>query len=391
MLKYIFKQWQRKPLGVVLIIVGYIIGILVLSIGLSSIEMTKNDLGDMYSGNPDDYSIVRVNTLKNTNIDSDKIISFFNDLSATAEVQILNFNKVKVAKQNVNYDYPLVPIIFNKPSQWHIPIIQGRYFYKDEASLSSHKIIIGKEIAAKLSIVAGKDKVTINNEVYDVIGISGREYKETQWDNYIYMPLNALPESLKVDFISRVTENKNGANTLNLSFLIRKNKSYIENMLNEKVDLTFPQSESFISYTNLDKVSRSSIDNTVFLTITASAVILIITIINVVNLSLFWILDRRKQLAIMMSIGATGRRICKEVIMEMLLMSIISSLIAVVIQKVLFIIFKNYLITNGVYFDVSWTNLIISIVVGAICGLISSVFPVIATLKVNPSEALHFQ
>lgn len=391
MFKYIFKQWRKKPLGIILIMLGYTIGILVLSIGLSSVEGTKNNLNDMYSGNPDNYSFVRIVTTDSVNCSYSDISDFLTNLSSKAEVQIINFGKGTVIKENNNHEYSLIPVIFNNAPEWNIPIINGRYFEEDEAKGNLHKVIIGKEIARKLSIDVGKDKININNEKYDVVGISGRIYKETQWDNIIYIPIKALPQNIKLSFINMITVDKSGSRYLDLSLLIRKNKQSIENFLLNGINSKFASSHPLIRYINLNKMDRSSLRNAIIFTVVASGVILLITLINVINLSLFWILDRRKQIAIMMSTGATNKFICKRVIVEMVLMAIISSIIAVVVQKILWCIFGKNLINNEMYFDISWVNLIGSILVATICGLISSIFPVLSTLKMNPAEALRFE
>lgn len=303
MFKHIFKQWIKKPLGIILIMLGYIIGILVLSIGLSSVESTKNNLNDMYSGNPDDYSFVRIVTADSVNCSYSDISDFSTNLSSKAELQILNFGKGTVIKGNNKYEYSLIPIIFNNAPKWNIPIINGRYFEANEAKGNLHKVIIGKEIARKLSIDVGKDKININNEKYDVVGISGRIYKETQWDNIIYIPIKALPQNIKLSFINRITVDKSGSRYLDLSLLIRKDKQSIENFLLNGINSKFASSHPLIRYINLNKIDRSSLRNSIIFTVVASGVILLITLINVINLSLFWILDRRKQIAIMMSTG----------------------------------------------------------------------------------------
>lgn len=391
MLKFILKQWKRKPLGIILIMCGYIIGILVLSVGLSAIQMTKDNLNDLYSGNPDDYSVVSITNSNNLTLNSNDILGYLTKISQKCELQLLNFGKVNIKAPDKNKYYSIIPIIFSTYPKWNIPIINGRYFSESEAKGNSHKVIIGKDIARYFSINANKHKIRINNETYDVIGICGRSYKETQWDDIVYIPLKAIPLNISTNLINRLSTIQNNVRHLNLTFLMRTPKLYAEKLLKDNLNSNFKALNPIISYTNLSKVDKSSLHNAIFFTTTASSIILLITILNVVNLSLFWILDRRKQFAIMMSLGATNKTIYFSVIFEMLLMSISSSIIAVIIQKFLWIVFKGYLLNSGMYFDVSSINIIVSVIIGIICGLITSIFPVIATLKVSPSEALRFE
>ncbi|MGE5627068.1 MAG: ABC transporter permease [Solirubrobacterales bacterium] len=385
----ILKQYKRNLLAVILLVIGYTLGIITLSVGISGINDTRNYLLDQTSGNPENIYSVTAISGEDSSFSFDNVNRIVSGISNDLEIQVGNFGKVNI-NGNYNNDALLVAIINQKKSDWHVPITNGKYFSVAQCKGNEKVAIIGKELEKKL-FPSGMDKnstIDIYGEKYNVIGIVGRENRETQWDYVVYIPFNTLPSYIKENF--NVGVNKSS----NLSLAVRKRS-------NENIDMKAVVEKHFKDILkndeslnlNFDKVvgrdsDNSSLLNSIVGTVVISGIMLIMCIINVINLSIFWILSRKREISVRKALGATDYVIIKSEVAEMCGLAIISAFLAISIQSILLIFCNRYLINMGISIEVSLSNWLIVIFTSIICGVISSVKPVLETLKIQPAEAL---
>jgi putative ABC transport system permease protein len=388
MLASIFKNYRKNLLSVILLIIGYFIGILSLSIGISVVKDVRDYSLDSTSGNVNDMIIVDVNSSKKDNLSYKNINNILEQISHDLEVQVLNFGNIKI-NDNESYKSSIIPIINTKNSDWHIPITYGRYFSSSECSGSNRVVIIGKELESEI-FPNGIDKnsnINIYSEEYNVIGVAGRRTRETQWDNIVYIPFKALPKILKENFSERMVGN-NTRNDYSISLLVRKNQNNKINLKNV-VNKSFQNHNNYgIRFDTIDSRDNSSIFNSIFITILISGMILIVVVINVVNLSLFWIFNRKNEICIKKIIGATDTELIISIILETTIIAVFSSMLAIIVHSLIFKIYNSYFVTDGISIEISIYNYIISFCVSIICGCISSIAPIKEILKMEPAEAL---
>lgn len=385
MMKNFFKQLNSHPLGMLLILTGYVIGIFVSSLGISITNEAHRNFLDAHSGNPKHYSIMNILSPQASVLEYSVVANVLKDASHYSEIQILNTQSSVLNQQNNKiFSVPLVPVIFSSTPEWQIPLLHGRHFTSIEAVGSEHLVLIGKQLEKTLfpNGITLTSTVNVNGEKYRVIGVLGKEYRQTQWDDVIYVPLNGLPNQLKVEMFNKTS----------LTIFIRKNNS-------NPSDITEKIKEMFIKATKNSKIEyiietlpttdNSQISNSILGTILIAGLILFVCIINVTNLSLFWILDRRKEFSIKKAIGATNTTLLFSIVAEMVVIVLIAAFLAITLQKILQFIFFKYLISNfGSTLEISWVNWIACIVISILCGIITSVTPIKAVLKMKPAEAL---
>ena len=388
MLANIFKNYRKNLLSVIFLIIGYFIGILSLSIGISVVNNVRDYSLDSTSGNVNNMIIANVSSNKINSLSYKNINIIMNEMSSTSEADILNFGSANI-NDNKNYLSSIIPIINTKKSDWNIPIISGRYFSNLECSSSNKVVIIGKKLENQIfpNGINKDSQIKIYDEEYKVIGISGRKTRETQWDSTVYIPFNALPKVIKKNFSERMI----GTNTRNdytVSFLLRKTK-------NNKVNLKNVVNNSFkndrnceVSFTTLDSKENSSIFNSIFITMIISGMILIVVVINVANLSLFWIFNRKSEICIKKILGASDSEIITSIVLETTIIAAFSSVMAIIVHGLIFKLYYNYFVTAGTSIEISIYNWIISFAVSIICGIISSIAPIKEMLKMEPAEAL---
>jgi putative ABC transport system permease protein len=369
------RQWKAHPLGITLLSLGYMVGILVVSLGMSIISEARSNAVDSVSGNPNHSRVIDIRSTNNTFISYDQLFSVLSKVVNDVEIQMLNLQETRI--EGVPFKPAVVPDMYSKQPEWQVPLLEGRNFTPSESMSKKHLVIIGKGLARSLfpKGISKNSTLRMYNEEYKVIGIIGRKERQTQWDNTIYIPFQTLLKDLNIpkDNISLVIKNNGSSPTNTIQFMTKYIKKMNPNLF---INISTP---------DVSEKGQGQIWNSIIGTIFISGVILFVAIVNVMNLSLFWILDRRKEIAIRKALGATDKSILLLVSAEMISIAIFSAVIAIMIQYLIVPLLGEI----GASIQVSWFNWIISIIIAVICGSISTITPVRATLKMDPVEALR--
>lgn len=368
MINYILKQWKQKKSILSLIVAGFLIGSLFLSVGASLTIENYNHIMDYNSGNPSEQLDIEI---EYGNIKASELVSQLNKIAEYGEIQIVSLANTTLKDGS---KCQIVPVQAKEYKGWHIPIISGSYFKNGR-----NEIVVGKNIAKEKNLSVGKI-AKLDNKEYKVIGISGRKNKETTWDEIIYMNLEDYVENYKSELF------KKDRNLLSL-VLKRGKDEFIADF--DKIKDNFEQKGISIDFEEIrnEKSDNSSIFNSVVMTVVSSGIIFVIAMINIMNLMIYWMLERKKEIGIMKALGATDRFVVKWVVIELVMMSIIGAILAIICQMILGR-FICQIIGNDVNIDVSWFNCIIAIIVSAFFGTFASIFIAIRTLKFNPAEVM---
>ena len=144
-----------------------------------------------------------------------------------------------------------------------------------------------------------------------------------------------------------------------------------------------------IVYEEMERnIDGSSLDNSIAITAIASCLVFFIAIINIINLMNYWMMERKKEIGIMKAMGALNGFIIKWVVVEMTMISSMGAILALFIQFVINVLFKSMLVSYGVNINLSFTNLLLAILVSALCGVISALLIVRKSVMFNPIEVI---
>ena len=132
--------------------------------------------------------------------------------------------------------------------------------------------------------------------------------------------------------------------------------------------------------------SSKFIRNNFILIILIGLLLLLVTIINESNLFSLWILNRKKEFAIKKSLGSTNWLIIKDVLFEMILLSILVAFVALILQ--FFIQIELNQILYKYELKITLLNFIVSIIVSLIVALITSIVPTKLIISINPCNEL---
>lgn len=369
MYKYIIMQWKHKKIVLCLIIIGFFVGSLFLSIGASLVKENYNYIMDQNSG---DYSKqLELELTIQESVKKTEISNVFEQLGTYGEIQIVSLDGVEINHKI----YQIVPTIAKNQGDWHIPLIEGKYL-----DGKSGQIILGKSVSDEMQAEVGST-VHIGGKDYIVKGICGRENRETIWDSAIYMEFQDYFLTYQDEFYDEMKINK--------YFAVLKNGK--EKFMNEFDDIekNLKAKGVEIVYQEMEQVvDDSSLSNSIIVTVAASMLVFLIAIINIINLMVYWMMERKKEIGIMKAIGASNPFIVKWVVIEMTMLSVIGALFALVSQLIIRVIFNSLLIQHGINLGLSFSNLLLAIVVSSFCGIISALFIVRKSVMFNPIEVI---
>jgi len=114
-------------------------------------------------------------------------------------------------------------------------------------------------------------------------------------------------------------------------------ETFIENFSKEEAKASDLGME--LTYTYMNEVESASTNNSILITIIASVLVFAIAIINISNLMIYWTLERRKDLSILKAIGADNYYLTKCLLIEIFVMTMLSAIAAILLQKVIAFLF----------------------------------------------------
>ena len=127
--------------------IGFFVGNLVLSIGTSiSVETIKQSY-DSTSGNAQKQLEIDLHGIEGKEMEPDMVAEICKKLAGYGEIQLVS---IETANTNYGDRYQVVPVKFYKAEDWHVPILEGKYFSVEQISDMEKQVIVGKEIAKKI-------------------------------------------------------------------------------------------------------------------------------------------------------------------------------------------------------------------------------------------------
>lgn len=377
MYKFIFRQWKNRKATAALIIIGFMIGSFVMSLGISASKESFEYISDQTGGNPDQLDIF----LECGSVWNQKVVeNIVEKISSYGEVTILSMSSQKLDQYDETC--PIVPVLFQKESDWHIPLLEGRYFTVEDMKHPEKNIVLGKYIAEKYNVKLG-DTVKIEGGGYHVIGICGRATRETSWEYAIFMCWEDYLEVYKNCF-----QNQEEGNAITIHLQQGRDK-FLENA--EEYIHEAEQKGIWIDYREIEDVDTSSLRNSLILTIVSTILIFTIAVINIVHLMLYWIMERKREIGIMKALGADNGTIVKSVLLEVLVMASLGCLSAILIQFIAMLAVAESTVSTLITFRVTWENLLYAMLVSLFFGVVSAIIPAWMTMRFEPVSVISNQ
>jgi|GEM_PF-1485074 len=369
MLKNLFKQIQTHPISSAVILLGYFVSLLIISMGISVINQTRQQIIDISDGIPNHE--LYVDFMFSKDIDVSAFLNKVKEGKSELDIHFLGINAIV----NNEAGFDIIGEIFTKTPEWVPPTVEGYYFTREMVNSSEKIALIGKNFL-KSAIKKGEDRyIDINGIEYKVIGVLGRKNATSLWDNDVIVPFNSLSESSLNLY----------KNNISFSFLFKKNSDVpykdVQTILdyskqideNVKINLGIPKNQEDLNAKFWNESGP---------VLSLMGMTLLVAIINVIHISYYWIFQRKREIGIRKAYGATNFKIFSMFYSEMTFLILVSAVFAFLIHFLISLFVKEIF---GYSIAISHVNFAFSILVSLLCGFITSFIPMRTSLNIEPS------
>lgn len=395
------KALQRNKTRAFLTMLGIIIGvaavIAMVAIGQGSKQSIQDQLSSMGSnmitirpnsnvsaGARLDFSSVQSLTIADVNA-LKKQAKFLNAVSpaVSSRSQAINGSlNWPTTIQGVDPDYLLI-------RSW--PLKEGITFSEEDITTAAKVCLLGQTVVDNL-FTNGTDPVgqliRFNKIPFKVIGVldsKGENAFGQDQDDIIIAPYTTVQERITASnylqniYASAIDENSTSKAT-----------GEVEDIMRASHKLRPADEDDFMVRTQAELINTFSSTSqllTVLLTAIA-AISLVIGGIGIMNIMYVSVTERTKEIGLRMSIGARGKDILMQFLVEAILISITGGLIGIVLG-----ITASQLISTFLKWPtlVSESSILLSFLVCAITGIFFGYYPALKASKLDPIEALHYE
>lgn len=261
---------------------------------------------------------------------------------------------------------------------------KGRYFTEEEVDKQS-KVCIIKSSVYKLIGMGAEEKININNEPYEIIGVI-RDDSIKNVDDFegdIYVPVTTLytdivETSENSGLVFKIILNK-GEYSKNQIL-----KEIVENVASDKYDIS--KLEMSINYESAFN-TYSQLLRIFLILFIISLLVLVISALNIVHIATASIMDREREIGLRTALGASTGQIIKQICSEICACALHGGILGIAISGI-FNTISNYYFKQFV-----WSFNIVTIGAGlllaTLAGLIASILPARRAAKLDPIRALR--
>lgn len=287
----------------------------------------------------------------------------------------------------------IVPDEEMKLTNMYSKLIEGKYF----EGVKRNPILVGKKLADKLKVrLRSKVVITLQDMKGQMTGASFRIVGIYETNNSVYDETSVFVRkedlariiSLDVDNAHEIAVMINSNDSLRLI------TSGIGNMLTD-IDV-----KSWRELMPEVDMAESSLDYSMFILM---IVILLALLFGIVNTMLMAVLERIKELGMLMAIGMNKKRVFYMIMLETVMLSLTGGVIGIAISWVLVVYFghagvdisawstayKSFGYDTMIYTKFSLEATIDVVIMVFVTGILASVYPAIKALKLRPAEAIR--
>lgn len=379
-------HWNAHRLSFSLLLFGYLIAILMMSVGVSWVEEARYKIIALSDGYPDIHVLdVWMNGL--TEPTHEQIIHTIAELEDPPELHMEYFY-LGVE----DYESASIQSIFaEERTDWLPPLLEGRHITQEETAGQEKLAVVGKNVAKQLFPKGINENAFIDissrsfsqdggdvlyNDIsgmnYQVIGTIGHDQRITIWDDLVYIPQGSIPDNLMM---------AESGSMIDISLILNDRFAEQEaDLLTDKLKINSPSLHYGYESNEPQELSDHNIWMDAVTIMLITGLILVVAMVNVINLTLFWILERKREIVIRKAVGATNGRIMVSILIESIAIALIAACIAVA---------GHYLYTLFIPSNqVSWINWFVAVGTALVCGGLTSIFPARKALSMQPAEVL---
>ena len=253
---------------------------------------------------------------------------------------------------------------------------EGRFITDSLADLPV--TVLGSVTAKRLGItnLSKPTKILIDDEWFGVIGIVEELKIHPDLDRSVFIGYGAAKKLFDI-------------NEEPTTIYLRANPTFIEDVVEVIAPSMNPENPDQVEVSRpsdaleAQQAVEASFTN---LLLGLGSVALLVGGVAIANVMVMSVLERRMEIGVRRSIGATRREIRYQFLLESVVLSGIGGLVGVMLGSLITLAYTNY--TNIVFSIPVW-QILGAVVLALLIGAISGVYPAIKASKIQPAEAVR--
>ena len=255
-------------------------------------------------------------------------------------------------------------------------LIEGRFI---QDGLSNIPVtVLGSVTASRLGIntLEIPTKILIGNEWFGVVGILDELKIHPDLDRSVFIGYGVAKTLFDID--KEPT-----------TIYVRANPTYIEDVVEVIAPSMNPENPDQVQVSRpSDALEAQEAADAAFtnLLLGLGSVALLVGGVAIANVMVMSVLERRMEIGVRRSIGATRREIRYQFLLESIVLSGIGGLVGVVLGTGITLGYTNY---TDIVFSIPVSQVLGAILLALLIGAISGVYPAIKASKIQPAEAVR--
>ncbi|EJL47478.1 hypothetical protein BAG01nite_19470 [Brevibacillus agri] len=369
-LSSIKNQFKAHPVTTALIILGLTISIVLISIGISSVRNTHLLIQQQVHYAPQNATKIELELS-----DKQDVRALFKVFDGISDQTGVILDRAKMFHNGLMA--PVTPEYWTKQVVQRFPLETGRYLNVTDIIHGEKVALVGKARGKDVRTKNGKPYILLDNEEYEVIGIIGVKGKTTKAIDYkIVIPATSLSSTL----LSKLQSAKT------IPFLIHN--SYTDTYADEKqikqnAKRLFPEATCTASpYGETEGIVAPNRGSEIYISIMVYA----LAIINAINLTAFWIQERKYEIGIRKAFGYSNADIVSMLFWEMCVINLIAVVIGFSIQWMIRSLLSKWL---DYPVEITSTTIFAAILFVFATAFVTTAIPSSKALKIQPVEAIR--
>ena len=255
-------------------------------------------------------------------------------------------------------------------------LIEGRFI---QDGLSNIPVtVLGSVTASRLGIntLETPTKILIGNEWFGVVGIIDELKIHPDLDRSVFIGYGVAKTLFDID--KEPT-----------TIYVRANRTYIEDVVEVIAPSMNPENPDQVQVSRpSDALEAQEAADAAFtnLLLGLGSVALLVGGVAIANVMVMSVLERRMEIGVRRSIGATRKEIRYQFLLESIVLSGIGGLVGVVLGTGVTLGYTNY---TDIVFSIPVSQVLGAILLALLIGAISGVYPAIKASKIQPAEAVR--
>ena len=255
-------------------------------------------------------------------------------------------------------------------------LIEGRFI---QDGLSNIPVtVLGSVTASRLGIntLETPTKILIGNEWFGVVGIIDELKIHPDLDRSVFIGYGVAKTLFDID--KEPT-----------TIYVRANPTYIEDVVEVIAPSMNPENPDQVQVSRpSDALEAQEAADAAFtnLLLGLGSVALLVGGVAIANVMVMSVLERRMEIGVRRSIGATRKEIRYQFLLESIVLSGIGGLVGVVLGTGVTLGYTNY---TDIVFSIPVSQVLGAILLALLIGAISGVYPAIKASKIQPAEAVR--